>query len=157
MISHGKDIKIFTGNANPTLAVEICKIIGTKLGESEVKSFADGECSVSLYETVRGSDVFLVQSTCKPVSLGLSLGVIGDFLYPVVVAVSVITTFLTPYMMKAALPAYTHPLLRLCPSGPQGQVPRPHLLQARRQHARCRRRGPRADDGPARRADPGLL
>ena len=68
MISHGKDFKIFTGNANPTLAVEICKIIGTKLGESEVKSFADGECSVSLYETVRGSDVFLVQSTCKPVN-----------------------------------------------------------------------------------------
>ena len=68
MISHGKDIKIFTGNANPKLATEICKIIGTKLGESEVKSFADGEASVSLYETVRGSDVFLVQSTCKPVN-----------------------------------------------------------------------------------------
>ena len=68
MISHGKDIKIFTGNANPALANEICKIIGTKLGESEVKQFADGECSVSLYETVRGSDVFLVQSTCKPVN-----------------------------------------------------------------------------------------
>ena len=62
MISHGKDIKIFTGNANPKLAADICKIIGTKLGESEVKSFADGEASVSLYETVRGSDVFLVQS-----------------------------------------------------------------------------------------------
>ena len=43
MISHGKDIKIFTGNANPKLAESICKIIGTKLGESEVKSFADGE------------------------------------------------------------------------------------------------------------------
>ena len=53
MISHGKDIKIFTGNANPALAQEICKIIGTKLGEAEVKSFADGEASVSLYETVR--------------------------------------------------------------------------------------------------------
>jgi len=39
-------------------------------------------------------------------SLGLSLGVIGDFLYPVVVAVSVITTFLTPYMMRAAVPCY---------------------------------------------------
>ena len=38
MISHGKDIKIFTGNANPKLAADICKIIGTKLGESEVKS-----------------------------------------------------------------------------------------------------------------------
>ena len=68
MISHGKDIKIFTGNANPKLAADICKIIGTKLGESEVKSFAGGEASVSLYETVRGSDVFLIQSTCKPVN-----------------------------------------------------------------------------------------
>ena len=71
MISHGKDIKIFTGNANPKLAADICKIIGTKLGESEVKSFADGEASVSLYETVRGSDVFLVQSTCGPVNNNL--------------------------------------------------------------------------------------
>ena len=41
-------------------------------------------------------------------SLGLSLGVISDFLYPVVVAVSVITTFLTPYMIRLATPAYTH-------------------------------------------------
>ncbi len=41
-------------------------------------------------------------------SLGLSLGVISDFLYPVVVAVSVITTFLTPYMIQAADPAYGH-------------------------------------------------
>ena len=43
-------------------------MMGTKLGEAEVKSFADGEVSVSLYETVRGSDVFVVQSTCKPVN-----------------------------------------------------------------------------------------
>ena len=71
MISHGKDIKIFTGNANPKLAEDICKIIGMKLGEVEVKSFADGEVSVSMYETVRGSDVFLVQSTCKPVNNNL--------------------------------------------------------------------------------------
>ena len=64
MISHGKDIKVFCGNSNPALAQEICQLMGTKLGESEVKSFADGEVSVSLYETVRGSDVFVVQSTC---------------------------------------------------------------------------------------------
>ena len=68
MISHGKDVKVFCGNSNPKLADEICKLMGTKLGESEVKSFADGEVSVSLYETVRGSDVFVVQSTCKPVN-----------------------------------------------------------------------------------------
>ena len=68
MISHGKDIKVFTGNANPKLAADICKVIGIKLGENEVKGFADGEVSCSLYETVRGSDLFLVQSTCKPVN-----------------------------------------------------------------------------------------
>ncbi|MBQ9648337.1 MAG: ribose-phosphate pyrophosphokinase [Oscillospiraceae bacterium] len=68
MISHGKDIKVFTGNANPKLAADICKDIGIKLGENEIKGFADGEVSCSLYETVRGSDVFLVQSTCKPVN-----------------------------------------------------------------------------------------
>ena len=74
MISHGKDIKIFTGNANPALAQEICKLIGIKLGEAEVKSFADGEASVSLYESVRGSDVFLINSTCKPVNDSLRKG-----------------------------------------------------------------------------------
>ena len=68
MISHGKDIKVFTGNANPKLAADICRTIGIKLGENEIKGFADGEVSCSLYETVRGSDVFLVQSTCKPVN-----------------------------------------------------------------------------------------
>ncbi len=71
MISHGKDIKIFTGTSNPALAAEICKCMGTKLGEAEVKTFADGEASVSLYETVRGSDVFLINSTCKPVNNSL--------------------------------------------------------------------------------------
>ena len=68
MIAHGKNIKVFTGNSNPALAEEICASIGIKVGEAEVKSFSDGELAVSLYETVRGSDVFLVQSTCSPVN-----------------------------------------------------------------------------------------
>lgn len=71
MIAHGKDIKVFTGNANPRLAADVCRTIGIRLGENEVKCFADGEISVSMYETVRGSDVFLVQSTCKPVNNNL--------------------------------------------------------------------------------------
>ncbi len=68
MISRGKDIKVFSGNANPRLAAEICKYIGIKLGESEVGCFSDGETFASIYETVRGSDVFLIQSTCSPVN-----------------------------------------------------------------------------------------
>ena len=68
MIAHGKDIKIFAGNSNPKLALDICKKLGTQLGNAEVGTFSDGEKSVSIYETVRGSDVFVVQSTCSPVN-----------------------------------------------------------------------------------------
>ena len=71
MIAHGKDIKVFSGNANRKLAQEICAQMGTKLGEAEVGTFSDGEIFVSLYETVRGSDVFVVQSTCTPVNNNL--------------------------------------------------------------------------------------
>ena len=68
MISHGKDMKIFSGNANKVLAESICRNIGIRLGDSTVTTFSDGEISVSLYETVRGSDVFLVQATCAPIN-----------------------------------------------------------------------------------------
>jgi len=65
MIAHGKDIKVFTGNSNPALAASICRELGIPLGNSETGAFSDGENFVSLYETVRGSDVFVVQSTCS--------------------------------------------------------------------------------------------
>ena len=68
MIAYGDNIKIFCGNSNPEFAKTICKELGLDLGKSTVKTFADGEASVSLEETVRGADVFLVQSTCKPVN-----------------------------------------------------------------------------------------
>lgn len=67
-IGHGKEIKIFTGNSNPTLANAIAERLGVSVGESEVTAFADGESSVYIKETVRGADVFLVQSTSKPVN-----------------------------------------------------------------------------------------
>ena len=68
MIAYGDNIKVFCGNSNPQFAKTICKELGISLGNSEVKTFADGEVSVSLNETVRGADVFLIQSTCKPVN-----------------------------------------------------------------------------------------
>ena len=68
MISHGKEIKVFTGNSNPELAERICAELFRTLGNANVTQFADGECSVSVYEPVRGKDVFIVQSTCKPVN-----------------------------------------------------------------------------------------
>ena len=68
MISHGKDLKIFSGNSNRALAEAICKELRLPLGDLECGHFSDGECFVSIYETVRGSDVFVIQSTCSPVN-----------------------------------------------------------------------------------------
>lgn len=71
MITHGKNIKIFTGNSHPELAKEIADILGLPLGKAKVSTFSDGEISVDIAETVRGTDVFLVQSTSSPVNNNL--------------------------------------------------------------------------------------
>lgn len=71
MSLHGKDIKIFSGNANPVVASHIAKELGLAMGEADVVTFSDGEISVSIQESVRGSDVFVVQSTCQPVNTNL--------------------------------------------------------------------------------------
>ena len=68
MISHGKEIKVFAGNSNPELAEHICSELYRTLGKADVAQFADGECSVSVFEPVRGKDVFIVQSTCNHVN-----------------------------------------------------------------------------------------
>jgi len=71
MIAHGKDVKVFCANANRPFAEGVCEALGKPLGQSTVTTFADGEVSVTINETVRGSDVFLVQPTCKPVNNSL--------------------------------------------------------------------------------------
>ena len=68
MISHGKNVKVFSANANKSLAEGICRKLWLPLGDSTITSFADGEVSMTINESVRGSDVFLVQPTCKPVN-----------------------------------------------------------------------------------------
>ncbi len=68
MISHGKEIKVFSGNSNPKLANQICNQLFKNLGDCTCAHFADGECSISVHEPVRGADVFIVQSTSKPVN-----------------------------------------------------------------------------------------
>jgi len=64
----GSEVKIFTGNANPTLAQNIANSIGLPLGKATVSTFSDGEISVNIEETVRGTDVFVVQPTNPPVN-----------------------------------------------------------------------------------------
>ena len=71
MISHGNEIKIFSGNSNKPLAEKIAAKLNTSLGEMEVTHFSDGEIYVRFNETIRGMDVFLVQSTSYPVNTNL--------------------------------------------------------------------------------------
>jgi ribose-phosphate pyrophosphokinase len=61
------EYKIFSGTANCALAQEICDALGTPLGATMIKCFADGETHLQIQENVRGADVFLVQPTCSPV------------------------------------------------------------------------------------------
>lgn len=65
---HGKDIKIFSGSSNRDVAQGIAGILGLPLGKSDCTTFSDGEIAVSLHESVRGSECFIVQSTCTPVN-----------------------------------------------------------------------------------------
>ena len=68
MVAYEDIIKVFCGNSSPSFAKTICQELQVEMGKSTVTTFADGEASVSLEETVRNADVFLVQSTCKPVN-----------------------------------------------------------------------------------------
>jgi len=62
------DYKVFAGNSHPELAEEITSIMGKPLGKATVTKFSDGEISVSLWESVRGIDVYIIQPTSDPVN-----------------------------------------------------------------------------------------
>ena len=77
----GKKLKIFTGNANPALANEICDYLGLPLGEAFVGRFNNGEVQIMIDESVRGKDVFIIQPTSYPVNDNLmELMVMADAL-----------------------------------------------------------------------------
>ncbi len=63
-----RDLKLLTGNSNPSLAKEIAGYIGQDLCRATVTTFSDGETRVRIDENVRGGDVFLIQSCCHPVN-----------------------------------------------------------------------------------------
>lgn len=68
MLHNAKNIKIFSANSNPNLAASIANHLNLPLSANKVGKFSDGEIFVNLDETVRGSDVFIIQSTCDPVN-----------------------------------------------------------------------------------------
>lgn len=66
MSSNETKVKVFTGTANPALGEAIAKAAGYELGKCTIEKFSDGEISVVVDESVRGCDVFFIQSTCAP-------------------------------------------------------------------------------------------
>ncbi len=68
MAADFSNFKLFTCNSNVALAQEIADILGVELGKADVKKFSDGEVSVSIWETVRGKDCYIIQSTNDPVN-----------------------------------------------------------------------------------------
>ena len=61
-------LKVFSGNSNPMLAREVCLLLGVALGQASVGRFNDGEIWVEINENVRGKDVYVIQSACRPVN-----------------------------------------------------------------------------------------
>lgn len=68
---HVNEYKLFTCNSNPELAKEIATLMNHTLADSVVKTFSDGEVSVEINESVRGREIFVIQSTCGPVNNNL--------------------------------------------------------------------------------------
>jgi ribose-phosphate pyrophosphokinase len=69
--SSNPEMKIFTGNAHPALARDICTFLGVELGNATVTSFPDGESFVKINDNIRGRDVFIIQPTCPPTNHNL--------------------------------------------------------------------------------------
>lgn len=65
---HYPKLKLFSCNSNQQLAQEIADHIGVSLGDGSVTAFSDGETRVTVNESVRGGDVYVIQSTCAPVN-----------------------------------------------------------------------------------------
>lgn len=65
---HSAGLKLFSGNGNIGLSLEVAKVLGINLGKATVGRFADGEVNVMIHENVRGKDVYIIQPTCPPVN-----------------------------------------------------------------------------------------
>lgn len=63
-----RPLKVFSGRAHPTLAAEICNVLGVEPGKLSLYNFSDGEIYTQIDENVRGADVFIIQPTCPPVN-----------------------------------------------------------------------------------------
>ena len=66
-----ENLAIFAGNANPDLAQQVARYLGSSIGKALVNSFSDGEVNVEILENVRGQDIYVIQPTCAPAEKNL--------------------------------------------------------------------------------------
>ena len=137
-----KRLMVFSGRSHPSLAQRITEQLGVELGEIELHTFGNGETYCRYDESIRGADLFLVQTGC---------GAIDQNLMELLLMIQA-AKLASAKRITAVIPA-----LPVRAAGPQGEAARADLGAPRRRHAAAGGRRPRADDGPARRADPGLL
>ncbi len=102
-------MKILTGNSNRPLAEAISACLNLPLTQASVRRFSDMEIFVEINENVRGEDVFVIQSTSYPAN---------DNLMELLVTIDALMRGLGPAHHRG------HPLLRLCPPGPEIGRPR---------------------------------
>lgn len=62
------EVLIFSGTSNKELASEVAERLGHQLGEAKISRFADGECNIQIFESIRGKDIYIIQPTCPPVN-----------------------------------------------------------------------------------------
>ncbi len=137
-----KRLMVFSGSSHPDLAQRIAEQLGVELGEIELHTFGNGETYFRYCESIRGADLFLVQTGCEPVDQHL---------------MELLLMIQAAKLASAKRITAVDPLVPLRAAGPEGEAARADLGAPRRRHAAARRRRPRADDGPARGPDSGLL
>jgi len=71
MVSKLRELKVFSGTSHPGFTEKICESLGIGVAAARLFRFSDGETGVSIEESVRGADVYVVQSTCHPVNENL--------------------------------------------------------------------------------------
>ena len=71
ILNENENVLIFSGTSNPELAQEVADCLGKPLGEAKISRFADGECNIQIFNSIRGKDVYIIQPTCPPVNESL--------------------------------------------------------------------------------------
>lgn len=70
-LGDNENVLIFSGSANKELAEDVATRLGHKLGNANISRFADGECNIQIFESIRGKEVYIIQPTCPPVNENL--------------------------------------------------------------------------------------